>query len=263
MNKRSHQYFAGKFTAKKAYKKVYVLTAVLLFQVACAHSPESQLEDTSVNDPFEPANRAVQGFNDRVDSLGLKPSAKGYATIVPEPMERAVGNFFSNVAEPVVAVNQFLQGKVTLGIQDSARFIFNTTFGIVGLIDISSPMGLEKHNEDFGQTFAVWGLGSGPHLNLPLWGPTNLREGAGSIVNAYAYPLGYLNDTPTRNRLAALLAVNNRAELLSAEAMITGDRYIFIRDVYNQRREYLIKDGEVEDAFLDGELDGELDGVEE
>ncbi len=249
MDKQSHQYLIG----TRIYIKLCVLTAVLMFQMGCAHSPDSkQAEDNSASDPFESANRSVQRFNDKIDSFGFKPTAKGYSTIIPDPVKRGVGNFFSNVAEPVVATNQFLQGKVSLGIQDSARFIFNSTFGLGGLIDIASPMGLAKHNEDFGQTLAVWGIGPGAHLNIPLFGPTNFRDGVGRIVNAYAYPLSYLNDIPTRNRLAVLLAVDNRAALLSAEGMITGDRYIFIRDVYNQRREFLIKDGEVEDAFLDG-----------
>ncbi|MEE9350848.1 MAG: VacJ family lipoprotein [Thiotrichaceae bacterium] len=246
MNNQWHSYSLYPAT-KQAYRKLFMLILLLGFQVGCAHSPESK----SSNDPFESANRSVQGFNDKVDSLGLKPAAKGYTTIIPAPVERGVSNFFSNVADPVVAVNQFLQGKFKLGIQDSARFLFNSTFGLGGLINIASPMGLEKHEEDFGQTLAVWGVGSGSHLNIPFWGPTNLRDGTGTIVEAFANPIGHINDVRTRNSLAALLAVDKRASLLSAEGMITGDRYLFIRDVYNQRREFLIKDGEVEDAFLD------------
>ena len=209
-------------------------------------------DHTGVYDPYESTNRVVQRFNDKVDSIGLKPTAKGYVSIVPEPIERGVSNFFSNLEDPLVAINQVLQGKVTLGVSDSARFIFNSTFGLAGLIDIASPMGLEKHEEDFGQTFAVWGVGSGPHLNLPFWGPTNFRDGVGSIAWAFANPIGFLDDVPTRNGLAALSLIDKRASLLSTESIITGDRYLFIRDVFNQRREFLIKDGEVEDAFLDG-----------
>jgi phospholipid-binding lipoprotein MlaA len=203
-------------------------------------------------DPYESANRRVQYFNDGVDKLSLKPAAKGYKSTVPTPVKKVVGNFFSNLGYPIVAVNQFLQGKVKLGVEDSARFVFNSTLGLGGLIDISTPVGLQKHNEDFGQTLAVWGVGSGPHLNVPLWGPTNIRDGVGSIIGGFAHPLAYIDDVATRNSLTALLLIDDRAELLDTESMITGDRYLFIRDAYNQHREFLIKDGKVEDAFLEG-----------
>lgn len=240
MKKQLAQYF----TQFQSYKNLCVLVPALVFVTACSYAPNNQ-------DPYESANRRVQYFNDGVDRLSVKPTAKGYRSVIPSPVKRGVGNFFSNVGYPIVIVNQFLQGKVKLGIEDSARFMFNSTIGLGGLIDISTLAGLEKHDEDFGQTLAVWGVGSGPHINAPFWGPTNLRDGVGSILGGFAYPLGYLDDVTTRNSLAALFVIDERASLLDVESVITGDRYLFIRDAYNQQREFLIKDGEVEDAFLD------------
>lgn len=233
--------------AAKANTLLFLL--ILTFSFGCTHTPNTTSAES--NDPFESANRSVQTFNDAVDRTVAKPVAKGYTKITPEPAAKAVSNFFSNLGDPAVAMNQFLQGKFKLGVQDSARFVFNSTFGLGGLIDISTLMGLPKHEEDFGQTLAVWGVGSGAHLNIPLFGPTNFRDGVGTVVDTFAYPLGYLDDQSTRNVLNALLVTDKRASLLDAEDLITGDRYLFIRDAYNQRREFLIKDGEVEDAFLD------------
>jgi phospholipid-binding lipoprotein MlaA len=209
--------------------------------------------DAENNDPFEPMNRRVHRFNFAVDGAVIKPIVKGYTNITPDLAEKAVSNFSANLGDPAVALNQFLQGNMDLGIQDSARFIFNSTFGLGGLIDMSTLMGLAKHEEDFGQTLAVWGLGAGPHINVPLWGPSNLRDGVGSIVDTFVHPLAYLEDHTSRNAMTSLLAADKRASLFSTEELITGDAYLFIRDAYNQRREHLIKNGEVEDAFLDGE----------
>ena len=241
---------------QSAYKSgllfLSVFIAALLFLLGCTQTSNSSSIPNPL-DPFESMNRSMQTFNDGIDRIGLKPTAKGYTTIVPAAGERAVSNFFSNLDDPIVVVNQLLQGKVILGIEDSARFLFNSSFGLGGMIDIATPMGLTKHEEDFGQTLGVWGMGKGPHLNLPFWGPTNLRDGTGSIVYAFSYPIGFLSHVPTRNQLAALTAVDKRAALFSSESLITGDRYLFIRDAYNQRREFLIKDGVVEDSFLDDE----------
>jgi phospholipid-binding lipoprotein MlaA len=211
----------------------------------CSYAPNSK-------DPYESANRKVQSFNDGVDKITLKPVAKGYKKVISSPVKKVVGNFFSNLGYPIVVVNQFLQGKVQLGTKDTARFALNSTVGLAGLLDVSTPAGLQKHDEDFGQTLAVWGVGSGPHLYVPFWGPTNVRDGVGSIMGGFAHPLGYIDDVATRNSLIALLAVDERAKLLDTESLITGDRYLFIRDAYNQHREFLIKDGKVEDTFLEG-----------
>ncbi len=233
--------------------KWVIVMMTLLFSFGCSQTSSATNTGVENNDPLEPMNRSVHRFNFAVDGAVIKPIVKGYTKITPDIAEKAVSNFSANLGDPAIALNQFLQGNIDLGIQDSARFIFNSTFGMGGLIDISTLMGLAKHEEDFGQTLAVWGIGAGPHINVPLWGPSNLRDGIGSIVDTFVYPLAYLEDHTPRNALTGLLAVDKRASLLGAEELITGDAYLFIRDAYNQRREHLIKNGEVEDAFLDDE----------
>lgn len=208
--------------------------------------------NVKTSDPFEPMNRRIHAFNLNVDKAVAKPVATGYTKITPDFIEKAVSNFSSNLGTPAVAINQFLQGNIKLGIEDSMRFVFNSTLGLGGLIDISTPMGLVKHEEDFGQTLAVWGVGSGPYLSLPFFGPTNVRDGTGRLFDLAFNPLSYLEDDGARTATDGLLLVDRRAALLGSEELLTGDTYLLVRDAYNQRREFLIKNGEVEDSFLDG-----------
>jgi len=238
------------------FTKMVILAIVMMLIMSsfgCAQTSSTTNINAEDNDPFESMNRRVHRFNFAVDGAVIKPIVKAYTKITPDFAEKAVSNFSANLGEPAIVINQLLQGNIVLGIQDSARFVFNSTMGMAGLIDISTPMGLAKHEEDFGQTLAVWGIGAGPHINVPLWGPSNLRDGVGSIVDSFMYPLAYLEDHTSRNALTGLLAADKRAALFSTEELITGDAYLFIRDAYNQRREHLIKNGEVDDAFLDGE----------
>lgn len=204
-------------------------------------------------DPLESVNRKVYAFNSVVDKIILKPVAQGYVFIAPDFVEKGVSNFFSNLFYPNVIVNQFLQGKVEHSVKDTGRLVVNSTIGILGLLDVATRLGLEKHEEDFGQTLAVWGVGQGPYLVVPFLGSYTLRNGVGSIADAFANPIGYIdNDVPTRNRLWAGAVLNQRANLLEAETLLTGDKYLFTRDAYLQNRDYLIRDGEVsdEDSFL-------------
>lgn len=205
-------------------------------------------------DPLESGNRKVHAFNDTADHFLLKPIAKGYTAILPKPAERGIANAFSNLNDPWVAINQLLQGKPKLALRDTGRFLVNTTLGIGGLFDVAGRMGLEKHQEDFGQTLAVWGVGRGAYLVVPFWGPSSPRDGFGAIVGNYAYLPRYISNTATRNWVIALWIINKRAGFLGAESLITGDRYLFIRDAYLQRRDYLINDGVVEDSFMDDDL---------
>ena len=205
-------------------------------------------------DPFEKANRKVQTFNDTADRFVLKPITRGYKAVVPDVVERGVDNVFSNLADPFVALNQLLQGKPGRSLSDSGRFLVNSTLGIVGIFDVATTLGLAKHQEDFGQTLGVWGVGRGPYIVLPFWGPSNPRDGFGDLVGAYGYLPNYLEDTGARNASFALWIINQRAQLLEAERLITGDRYLFIRDAYLQRRDYLKKDGIVADPFLEDEF---------
>jgi phospholipid-binding lipoprotein MlaA len=189
------------------------------------------------NDPYEGFNRDVERFNSSIDKAVVKPVTETYVSVTANPIRSTVNNFVNNLAEPVTIVNDLLQGKVEQSIQDSARFIFNCTFGLFGLIDIATPMGLEAHDEDFGQTFAVWGWVDSDYLNLPLLGPSSVRDATGKplslIMTNYGIPF----------TLAKVLSV--REKILPVDPMIDAapDRYVFIRDAYQQQRDYLINDG--------------------
>jgi phospholipid-binding lipoprotein MlaA len=225
--------------------------AGLLFGLTCsAFADDASSKQPS--DPWQGMNRKIQAFNDTADRWVLKPVAKGYAKITPHLVRRGVSNFFTNLTYPLVVVNQFLQGKFHDGASDTGRFIMNTTLGIGGLFDPASGAHLPLHDEDFGQTFAKWGIGSGPYLVIPFLGPSTVRDGLGSAVGFTVQPTRYLiEDNNTRYGMTALNFIEIRAGLLDAEQLISGDRYIFMRDAYLQRREYLIKDGQVTDEFLD------------
>lgn len=208
------------------------------------------------SDPLEGFNRGVQAFNDTADRFVLKPVAKGYKKVVPETLRRGVGNFFDNLFYPLVIVNQLLQGKVKEGVSDTGRFLMNSTLGLGGLFDPASHAGMPAHEEDFGQTFAKWGIGSGPYLVIPFLGPSDVRDGTGSLLTYVVNPTRYIiTDDTARYSLMALNFVQIRAGLLDAEKLISGDRYIFLRDAFLQRREFLNKDGQVDDQFLDENWD--------
>jgi phospholipid-binding lipoprotein MlaA len=232
-----------------------VFAGLLLLTLTCSAFAEDASEDGSANgvkDPWQGMNRKIQAFNDTADRWVLKPVAKGYEKVVPHLLRRGITNFFTNLTYPLVAVNQFLQGKFAEGASDTGRFIMNTTLGIGGLFDPASGAHLALHDEDFGQTFGKWGVGSGPYLVIPFLGPSTVRDGVGSAVGYVANPAYYyIEDQNTRYGLTALNAIQIRAGLLDAEQLISGDRYIFMRDAYLQRRDYLIKDGQVTDEFLD------------
>ncbi len=202
-------------------------------------------------DPWEGFNRKIFAFNDGADRFVLKPVAKGYKKVFPNVIRKGIGRFFNNLRYPGVALNQFLQGKGKLGVRDSTRFVINSTLGIGGIFDPARKMGFAEHEEDFGQTFAVWGISSGPYLVVPLWGPSTIRGGTGDLADWTVYPVRYLDSKKLRYALVGVNAIDTRAGLLSAENFISGDRYEFFRDAYLQRRNYLIHDGEVEDPFLD------------
>lgn len=230
--------------------KGLLLSFLLLLLTACSSTPQSNGNLTQTTDPFEPVNRKIFKFNDTLDRYVLRPVAKGYARVTPQVVQTGVGNFFSNLDDVGSAANSLLQGKVGEAGNDTGRFLINSTVGLVGLIDVASKAGLPKNDgEDFGQTLAVWGVKSGPFLMLPLFGPATVRDGSGMIVDRFADPLYYLESDPLKYGLGALDVVDTRVQLMQAESFLTGDVYILLRDAYLQRRQYLIKDGEVEDDF--------------
>ena len=199
------------------------------------------------HDPLEGYNRAMFGFNEGVDKAIVKPVASGYKTVMPEFARTGVTNFFSNLRDPWIGVNNILQGKVGAGASDFGRFALNTTVGILGLFDVASNAGLEKHNEDFGQTLGRWGVGSGAYVVLPILGPSDVRDGLSLLfVDWHGDPLWYVGNVATRNELIGVRIVDTRANLLDVSRLAEEaalDNYAYVRDAYLQRRRSLIYDG--------------------
>ncbi len=199
-------------------------------------------------DPWEKWNRKVFNFNEDVDKAVLKPVATTYTNVVPQPVRRSVGNFFSNFADAWSAINNMLQGKFEAGFEDVTRVGANTLFGLFGILDVASEMGLEHHYEDFGQTLGRYGVGAGAYVVLPILGPSSVRDAAAIPVDRLASPPAFFNGTRTQVGLTVLQIVNTRAGLLGATRVIDDialDKYTFIRDAYLQRRRSLVFDGDL------------------
>lgn len=211
------------------------------------------------DDPYESYNRSMFAFNEGADKYVIKPIAEGYNYVMPEVASKGVTNFFNNVDDIVVFINQIFQFKIKEAVETSARLVFNTTFGLFGFFDVATDWGLKKHNEDFGQTLAHWGVGSGNYIVLPLIGPSTLRDTAGLAVD-WTYFDPVFNRQTLQQTLVTLSIkyIDKRAGLLSASNIIDDtvpDKYAFIRDAWLQRREFLIYDGNPpDDEFSDEEL---------
>ena len=219
---------------------VSVLAATVVFSTGCATTGSPQ-------DPLEGFNRAMFSFNEGLDKVAIKPLAQGYDFVVPLPGKTMVSNFFGNLQDPWIAANNLLQGKPGQALTDAGRFLINSTVGILGAFDVASELGIEKHEEDFGQTVARWGVGAGAYLVLPFFGPRTFRDALTLIVDGYGDPVYYLvDDVPTRNILYGTRLVSNRASVLPADKTIDEaalDKYAYLRDAYLQRRRNLIFDG--------------------
>lgn len=200
-------------------------------------------------DPWEGVNRVIFRFNDTLDMYALKPLAQGYEFITPRFVEDGIHNFFNNIGDVRNFANDVLQAKPHAAGVDTARLLLNTTLGVAGFIDVGTRMGLQRNDEDFGQTLGYWGVSSGPYVMLPLLGPSTVRDGLARFPDTYDSPYHYMNDISWRNSLEALDIVDTRASLLSAEKLIKGDKYTFIRNAYLQSREFKVKDGKVKDDF--------------
>ena len=229
----------------------------------CATSiPAAPKDQRAAYDPWEPMNRRVHAFNDTVDKLTLKPLAKGYEAVFPKFVRRGINNFSRNLLIPLSIVNNLLQGKFRNGLSETGRFLANSTVGLGGLIDAGADMGLDPHREDFGQTLAVWGVPDGPYVSIPILGPRTLRDATMIPLNFAADPLFHLDHDRTRQTIYFIRAVDVRAQLFPAEALIADsfDRYLSIRESYLQHRKFLIYDGdppEDEDFYDDFEDDFE------
>ncbi|MFI4891167.1 MAG: VacJ family lipoprotein [Steroidobacterales bacterium] len=203
----------------------------------------------SPKDPYERWNRGVYKFNDALDRAVAKPVATAYKRVVPATARTGVSNFLANLNMPTVMVNDLLQGQPIAALNDLTRLLLNTTMGLGGLLDPASKVGLPRNDEDFGQTLGKWGVHAGPFLELPLLGPSDMRDAPARIVDIYTYPPTYLKNSYQSYGLYALNLVDLRARLLSLDETLksTYDPYVFIRDAYLQRRAYLISDGKIKD----------------
>ena len=230
-------------TVATAYLLPLGLGLCLLLLSGCASVPGPPDE----RDPFESYNRAMYAFNDSVDKAVIRPVAQTYKDYMPNLLQTGISNFFDNLGDLNVMVNNLLQFKIKNAVSDFGRILWNSTVGIFGLIDVASHMGLQKHDEDFGQTFAVWGIPDGPYIVLPLLGPSTARDTVGWVGDIYVDPLFTLEEDGTIYwGLIALRFIETRADLLSASRILEQaaiDPYIFVRDAYLQHRRNQIYDG--------------------
>lgn len=240
------------FTLNKTMFSVFLLFSVS----ACSHSKNSPI------DPYENINRKIFAFNEGLDHLALKPAAQAYQLVTPDFAEKGIKNFIGNLDDVGNAINNLLQFKLNDAVNDTERVIFNSTFGFLGFVDVASSAGLEKHNEDFGQTLAKWGVDSGPYLMLPFFGPSSIRDAAGKFtVDRYTDPTHYSEDSIQHTMTKVVI---KRADLLAEEAVfsdISNDKYSALRDAWLQRQKSLIRDGQI-DVKADDDLINELESLE-
>ncbi|RBA24885.1 MlaA family lipoprotein [Herminiimonas fonticola] len=218
-----------------------ILFASAVFLSGCATTNGSNADD-----PLEGFNRAMFEFNDGLDRVALKPAATAYQEVLPSFVQTGVNNFFGNIGDVWTMVNNFLQGKVEHGLSDVMRVTFNSTIGLGGLLDIASEAGIPKHKEDFGQTLGKWGVGSGPYVVLPLFGPSTVRDTAALPVDIYGDLWTYTTPVDVRNVGAVVRVIDQRATALNATNLLEDialDRYTFIRGAYLQRRQNQVNDG--------------------
>jgi len=226
------------------------MLAGLMLTTGCASTGSGDPRD-----PLEPVNRVVYTFNDGLDTVLIKPLATIYEGVVPEFIRTGISNMFSNINDILVALNNLLQGKVTAAGLDVSRVMVNSSVGVLGFFDVASKIGLEKNDEDFGQTLGVWGVGDGPYLVLPLLGPRTLRDAVGTGIYVVADPISQTDPSRDRNQLLGLRLVSDRTNLLGASKVLETaalDPYEFVRDAYLQRRRNLIYDGNPPREKFDG-----------
>ena len=223
--------------------RVFVLIYIFIFS--------SFLSSDETKDPFENLNRKTFEFNENLDENFVMPVAEAYSKFPPK-IKIGISNFFNNLEEVDTFVNQLLQGKPKQSINDLTRFLINTTVGLGGFIDVASKIGLERHEEDFGQTLAVWGVGQGPYIMLPVLGPSTLRDTLSRPVSSFLSVTFHMTETDVNIALKGIDAIETREKLLGIESLLSGDKYSFVKDAYIQSMMYEIKDGiDVKDDFID------------
>ena len=223
-------------------KKIFIASLLLL---------ATSIKSDQVNDPFEEFNRKTFEFNENLDEKILRPVAKFYSNFPPK-VKIGVTNFFNNLEDVETSVNQALQGNPKKSINDLTRFLINSTIGLAGFIDVASKIGLERHEEDFGQTLGVWGVGTGPYIMLPGLGPSTLRDTLSRPVSSFSSITFHMTDADVNIALKTIDAIETRERLLDVESLLSGDKYSFVKDAYIQSIAYEVKDGiNVEDDFVD------------
>lgn len=246
---------------KTTFNRACLLLACTIFAGCASSGNVAPPESRSPADPWEPMNRRIDAFNTAGDKVTLKPVAKGYRKVVPSIARRGVSNFYDNLTTPWTAVNNFLQGKGAAGVSDIGRFLINSSVGLLGILDVGTALGLEQHDEDFGQTLAVWGVADGPYVVIPFFGPSTLRDALVTPLDILANPLYHYRNSSVRDKLIGLQILDMRTRLLNAERLLSdsADRYITIRESYLQNRNYVIHDGNppVDDDFYDDFLEDE------
>jgi phospholipid-binding lipoprotein MlaA len=228
-------------------RRVALLAVVLAALAGCATIREGRGGPGQRLDPWENWNRKVFNFNEGLDNAVLKPVATFYSDVVPQPVRRSVTNFFNNFSDAWSAINNMLQGKFALGFEDATRVGANTLFGLGGILDVASEMGLEHHYEDFGQTLGRYGVGAGAYVVLPILGPSTVRDTAALPLDRLATPPAFFDGNGAQLGLGLLQILNTRSNLLGATRVIDDialDKYTFVRDAYLQRRRSLVFDGE-------------------
>ena len=221
-------------------------SAFLMLAAAMTLSGCASFRAAAPGDPIEPINRGIYSFNNTFDHYLFKPIAKGYDAVVPGPIKTGVTNVFQNVSDVQSLVSDALQLKGAKFGDDLGRVMLNTTFGIGGLFDLATPMGIERGDEDIGQTLGYWGIGSGPYLVIPFLGPSSLRDAVGRFGDSKINPVSYVSSVPVRNSLTGLSVVDARVGLFPAEDLLNQaalDKYTFLRSAYLQRRQSLVLDG--------------------
>ncbi len=249
----------------KARPVVSALALILL--AGCAGTPAEEPADGAIADPWEPLNRPIYHFNTTFDSLTYKPIAKVYEFVIPSFVRQGVTNFSRNLRTPLVMINNGLQGKGGAAANDLGRFLLNSTVGLGGILDPATFEGLDRNDEDFGQTLASWGVPAGPYVQIPFLGPATLRGALMIPANLYVDPLIHLDNSSVRDKLYGLRLIDVRQRLFAAEELIkdSPDRYLTVRESFLQRRQYLIYDGnppveedpyaDFDDDFLDEEAE--------
>ena len=237
------EYFTTQQFVRNARGAYWALLLLCVFSIAPAQA--------QTHDPWSDANERVFKLNDYFDRVVGRSVSIAYTTFIPRIARQGIRNIFSNIDDINVFVNDLLQLKLDAALNDSGRLLVNTTLGLGGILDIASGYGLYKNEEDFGQTLGKWGVATGPYVMLPVFGASNVRDSFGLVLDTLFNPIQYHKDESLRLTLFLVKETDSRSGRLALDELITGNRYLFVREAYVQRREYLVTDGQVEDEFGD------------